>query len=190
MYVRGLAGSRCYIKIYCSMSNQSAENHRAGYVMEFRYKMRINQSGKSLLCKPWYIAVLVALPVWAALYRLNQSSIDLTWPIQTPATFLLLVLLYPVLEEVVFRGLVQGELMRRAVFRKQFFGITCANILASIVFSSAHLFTHPVGMAALVFLPSLVFGYFRDRHDGWLLPSILLHIYYNLGYFLLFKPAF
>jgi len=148
-----------------------------------------HQSGKSLLSKPGHTAVFVALPVWAVLYLLYQPVIDWTWPIRTPVTFLLLTLLYPLLEETVFRGLIQGELMRRTVCRQQFAGITLANILTSILFSLAHLLTHPAGMAALVLLPSLAFGYFRDRYNGWLLPSILLHIYYNLGYFLIFKPV-
>ena len=151
--------------------------------------MFINRSGKSLLSQSWLAAILIALPVWTVLYRQSSPALDLTWPVQAPATFLLLVMLYPVLEEVVFRGLIQGECMRRAVLRQQVAGITFANVLTSSIFAAAHLLSHPAGMAALVFLPSLLFGYFRDRHDGWLLPSILLHSYYNLGYFLLFKPA-
>jgi len=147
-----------------------------------------NQSGKSLLCTPWYVALLAAIPAWSALYLLSRTGIEPAWPIQMPVTFLLLVLLYPVLEELVFRGLVQGELMRRSVFKQALLGITAANILTSLLFAAAHLFTHPPVMAAMVFFPSLIFGYFRDRFDGWLLPSILLHIYYNLGYFLIFRP--
>jgi len=148
-----------------------------------------NQTGKSLLSKPWYAAAFVALPVWTVLYLFNQPAIDWAWPIRAPVTFLLLTMLYPLLEETVFRGLIQGEMMHRTVCRQQFAGITLANILTSILFSLAHLLTHPPAMTALVLLPSLAFGYFRDRHEGWLLPAILLHIYYNLGYFLIFKPV-
>jgi len=151
--------------------------------------MFMNRSGKSLLCKSWFTAILIALPVWATLYLQSSPTLDLTWPIQSPAIFLLLIVLYPLLEELVFRGLIQGECIRMSMLRQQFSGITLANFLTSTVFAAAHLFTHPFGMAVLVFLPSLAFGYFRDRYEGWLLPSILLHIYYNLGYFLLFKPA-
>ncbi len=150
--------------------------------------MFVNRSGKSLLGKSWVIAVFAVLPVWAALYLANYPSIDLGWPVRSPGLFLLLVMLYPVLEEMVFRGLIQGELMRKTVFKQQYQGITLANVLTSSLFVTAHLFTHPVGMAVLVFLPSLIFGYFRDRFDGWLLPAMLLHGYYNLGYFLIFKP--
>ncbi len=132
--------------------------------------------------------MLAALPVWAALYLLSRPSIELSWPLRSPGLFLLLVMLYPVLEEIAFRGFIQGELIRRAMLRQQYIGITRANILTSGLFAAAHLLTHPPAMAVMVFLPSLMFGYFRDRFDGWLLPSILLHIYYNLGYFLIFKP--
>jgi len=151
--------------------------------------MFTNRSGKPLLCTSWLAAVLVALPVWSVLYLHDSPALEPTWPAHTPVAFLLLALLYPVLEEMVFRGLIQGEFMRRTVFRQQFTGITLANVLTSALFATSHLMMHSVSMAALVFLPSLVFGYFRDRYDGWLLPAILLHIYYNLGYFLLFKPA-
>jgi len=150
--------------------------------------MFVNRSGTSLLGKSLGIAMLGALPVWAALYLTASSATDLSWPVRSPGLFLLLILLYPMLEEMAFRGLIQGELMRKTVFRQQYLGITLANILTSGLFVAAHLFTHPALMAALVILPSLIFGYFRDRHDGWLLPAMLLHSYYNLGYFLIFNP--
>jgi membrane protease YdiL (CAAX protease family) len=35
-----------------------------------------------------------------------------------------------------------------------------------------------------VLLPSLLYGYFRDRH-GSVYPAIALHVFYNAGYFLL-----
>ncbi len=150
--------------------------------------MFVNRSGKSLLSQSWVIAMLGALPVWVALYLITHPTIDLSWPVRSPGLFLLLIMLYPVLEEMVFRGFIQGELMRKAVFRQAYMGITLANILTSSLFVAAHLFSHSVTMAALVFLPSMIFGYFRDRFDGWLLPAILLHGYYNLGYFLIFNP--
>jgi len=148
----------------------------------------MNRNAKVLQCQPYYAAILAAPPVWLGLCLLARPDIDISWPMQLPWTFMLLVVLYPVLEELAFRGFIQGELMRRTVLKQQYMGMTLANILTSIVFAGAHLFSHSTGLAALVMLPSLVFGYFRDRYDGWLAPSIGLHIYYNLGYFLLFRP--
>jgi hypothetical protein len=49
-----------------------------------------------------------------------------------------------------------------------------------------HLWSHPAGWAAAVIVPSLVFGYVRDRYQS-VYPSIVLHLYYNAGYALLFQ---
>jgi len=92
------------------------------------------------------------------------------------------VLVQPVLEELVFRGLLQGWL--REKLRWQWRGMTAANLLTSIAFVVAHLVYQSPAWALAVFIPSLVFGYFRDRHDS-VLPSIILHAWYNAGFFLL-----
>jgi len=149
----------------------------------------IHTTNQSLLCRPWYLALAVPWPLWLTLILSKPTPPDMLWPVHAPLTFLLLVLLYPILEESVFRGLIQDFLIRRPACQYRYAGFTIANLLTSLLFAGAHLYTHPAMMAALVFFPSLIFGYFRDRFDGWLLPSILLHIYYNLGYFLIFKPV-
>ena len=57
-------------------------------------------------------------------------------------------------------------------------------VAAWLVFTALHFVNHPPPWAAAVLLPSLLFGYFRDRH-GSVLPAIVLHVFYNAGYFLL-----
>ena len=47
---------------------------------------------------------------------------------------------------------------------------------------SLHLWSHSPIWATLVFFPSLVFGYLRDQFDSTV-PSIVMHIWYNGGYF-------
>jgi membrane protease YdiL (CAAX protease family) len=42
-----------------------------------------------------------------------------------------------------------------------------------------------VYLSVAVFLPSLIFGYFRDRYDQ-LHASIVLHVFYNAGYIWIF----
>jgi len=96
-----------------------------------------------------------------------------------------LVLLYPILEEIVFRGGVQTFLLERKALTKHIFGISLANVLTSIAFAALHLIYQPVLWALLVFVPSLVFGWARERY-GSVIPSILLHGFYNLGFVLLF----
>jgi uncharacterized protein len=99
-------------------------------------------------------------------------------------TLLLLVLVVPVLEELVFRGLVQGALLERWP-RQRLGPLSAANALTSFLFAVSHLVYRAPLWAAAVFVPSLVFGYFRERH-GTLASPILLHCWYNAGFFWLF----
>jgi membrane protease YdiL (CAAX protease family) len=99
--------------------------------------------------------------------------------------YLTLSLLYPVVEELVFRGWLQGALRRYPGGRRRFGPVSCANLVTSIVFAGAHLFSHPPLAALLVLFPSLIFGHFRDCY-GRVAPSMGLHGFYNSGYFWLF----
>lgn len=92
-------------------------------------------------------------------------------------------LLMPVLEELAFRGWLQTELLSR--WPRRLGPLSHANLLTSVVFTALHFIQHPPLWAAGVFLPSLVFGHFRERHAGLVSP-MLLHAWYNAGYFLLF----
>ena len=58
-------------------------------------------------------------------------------------------------------------------------------MVQSVVFTSLHLILRPGWFILGVLVPSLIFGYFRDRYRG-VVPAILLHIFYNAGFFLLF----
>ena len=100
---------------------------------------------------------------------------------------LMACLIYPLLEEISFRGVLQGWLAHReAVGRFSVAGISGANLLTSALFSAAHLIHHSPLWALLVVGPSLVYGWFRDRYQS-VIPGLLLHILYNSGYFLLFQ---
>jgi len=101
---------------------------------------------------------------------------------------LMLAIIYPVLEEMVFRGALQGWMRKRSWGLRQFGPLTTANMLTSFVFTSFHFLAHPPIAAAMVFAPSLIFGYFRDRTHGLGTP-IALHCWYNTGYFLIFGMA-
>lgn len=129
---------------------------------------------------------MAAVPVWAALYMVLGAPLDLAWPLQRPYVFFQLVLVYPVFEELVFRGLLQGGLARR--LPGSLIGpVSRANALTSLIFAASHLLYHAPLWAALAFVPSLVFGWARDRYRSLAAP-MLLHVWYNLGYFLLFAP--
>ena len=90
----------------------------------------------------------------------------------------------PLFEELLFRGIVQGHLLQSIVRQQTWCGVSLSNLMASLLFTLAHLASHSVWWSLLVFVPSLCFGFVRDRF-GSVYPSIALHVFYNTGYFLL-----
>ena len=136
-----------------------------------------------------WAAVLAAPVVWAVLAAWQPDAVR--WGALAEdgwrGAWRLLVLagLYPVAEEALFRGLVQGWLLDRPWGRLHRGPLSLANGLTSVLFAALHLFTHPPLAAALVFFPSLVFGVARERTGGLAWP-IGLHGWYNAGWFWIF----
>jgi membrane protease YdiL (CAAX protease family) len=93
-----------------------------------------------------------------------------------------LLVVQPFLEELLFRGVIQGWLRDRSWGRSRTIGVSAANLTTSILFVAAHLAAQPLQWAIAVVAPSLVFGYFRDRYDS-VLPGLLLHIAFNAAFF-------
>jgi uncharacterized protein len=98
--------------------------------------------------------------------------------------FLSVTIWQPLFEELLFRGIVQGYLLQSMPGQKTWFGLSTANLLTSFLFSLAHLANHSISWSLLVFVPSLCFGFVRDRF-GSIYPAVALHAFYNTGYFLL-----
>jgi uncharacterized protein len=151
------------------------------------YSLEIGRLARSLgLTRPTpgslgvgFLVVLVggaALSVW--LGGLGSASAVRSW------TLLASVILWqPLIEELLFRGVLQGELLRHAVMARSRYGVSVANLLVSVAFAGAHLVNQPPGWALATFLPSLLFGFFRDR-TGSVAPGLLLHVAFNAGFFL------
>jgi hypothetical protein len=98
-----------------------------------------------------------------------------------------MVLWQPLIEELLFRGLVQGQLADSHWARMEMAGLSMANVITSLLFVVAHFIHHTPLWAGAVFVPSLIFGYFRDRHRQ-IYPSFILHAAYN-GFYLLIGSA-
>ena len=130
------------------------------------------------------VVLAAALLFWVFLYTWQLPDTDWLLPLNETKSFLLVVLIYPVLEEIVFRGAIQGFLLKK-IGGKNWYGISLANIITSVLFSLSHLLFRSPLTALLVFIPSLTFGYFRDRHHKLISP-IFLHVFFNTGYFWLF----
>jgi len=117
-----------------------------------------------------------AIMAWA--FPVHSMSLVQIWSLG----FVSVVIWYPFWEELLFRGLLQGELIKRGWVRPWAFDLSGANIFVSLLFTVCHLWSHSPIWAVLVFFPSLAFGYLRDRF-GSTVPSILMHMWYNGGYF-------
>ncbi len=127
------------------------------------------------------LALLLALPVWAMLGlgfgdHLRAPSGWIAW--------LSLLMLQPLLEELLFRGILHGQalrLTRRNGRPLQMGPITLANLLVTLGFVALHLRAQPLAWAFAVAVPSLVFGHVRERM-GSVWPAVLLHGVYNAGF--------
>ena len=127
------------------------------------------------------LALLLTLPVCLALGlsvgRWMRVPVD--WP-----GWLSLLLVQPLLEELAFRGLVQGCLLHLASHAgspRRWGPITLANALTTLLFVLLHLRVQPLPWALAVAGPSLLLGHVRERLDSvW--PAVLLHVWFNLGF--------
>ena len=127
---------------------------------------------------------MLAGPIGSAALHLAASAADLRLPAVSlgGAALVKVLLIAPVLEEIVFRGGVQ-RLLERAAWGSRLVapGVTIGNVLTSVIFAAAHLSVAPTGLAAAIFLPSLVFGRLAQLYRT-LLPAMLVHAVYNACY--------
>lgn len=129
-------------------------------------------------------AALLAAPLFCLLciVALEYKIVNIFWLFSEPKTFFILILFYPIVEELIFRGFIQESLGRKTEQFKSIYVFSVANILTSVLFVLIHTLHHPLLWAALTFVPSLIFGYFKERYTS-VLPSIALHMFYNFTYF-------
>lgn len=86
-------------------------------------------------------------------------------------------------EELAFRGWLQGLLADHLPHRWWGQRLSLANLLTSLLFAAAHLAVTAHWQNLLVFAPALIFGYFRDHYQR-VAPAAILHCFYNAGFFM------
>lgn len=121
--------------------------------------------------------------VWLAMMRFSVFQ-PLPWHAIWPPVFLSVALWQPLFEELLFRGAIQGQVLQTSWGQKTWLGLSMANLIVSLLFALTHLVSHSISWSFLVLVPSLCFGFARDRF-GSVYPAIVLHAFYNAGYFLL-----
>jgi len=131
-----------------------------------------------------WIIIICACLFWYSLSYFVPLPAHLGWPLETPLAFFIPVILYPVLEEIVFRGAVM-EFLSEKIPGMAFLYLSKANILTTILFTSLHFFYHPPIWASAVIIPSLIFGLLKERYNS-LIPPITMHVFFNAGYYWLF----
>lgn len=82
------------------------------------------------------------------------------------------------MEELAFRGVIQEYIASKTKQYPLFFHLSVANVVTSVLFVLMHFVHHTPLWAMLVFIPSLVFGYFKEQY-GHVGASIFLHMFYN-----------
>lgn len=128
------------------------------------------------------LALLLAVPVWLALGLLVGPHMYMPAGWAAWASFLLV---QPLLEELLFRGILQGQALRLTSPSRgqplRLGPLTLANLLVTVGFVALHLRAQPLAWALAVAVPSLIFGHLRERL-GSVWPAVLLHGVYNAGF--------
>ena len=131
-----------------------------------------------------YGAAVIAAPIFCLLYIeiFHHKAADIYWLLNDGKSLFFLIFLYPIVEELAFRGVIQEYIATKTKQYPSFFHLSIANLLTSILFVIIHFVHHEPIWAILTFFPSLVFGYFKERYSH-IASSIVLHMFYNLCYF-------
>lgn len=168
---------RCCLGRIVLAQNQATVNE------SFWSEVGIGRCGKFYRDRQFLFALVLGVAVWGVAWfvvphfftRLPQGDYVLIASV---------ILWQPLLEELLFRGVIQGQAVRQKWGKASYCGVSGANLLTSGLFVLSHLVYHAPIWAMAVFMPSLVFGYFRDRYKSvW--PGLALHVFYNAGYFLI-----
>lgn len=127
------------------------------------------------------LALLAALPVLIGLGWFAGGAMRVPMNLWAWAS---LVLVQPLLEELVFRGVLQGQALALLTSQGQprrLGPVTLANALVTVAFVLLHLRAQPLAWALAVAVPSLVLGHLRERFASvW--PAVGAHAFYNAGF--------
>lgn len=127
-----------------------------------------------------YGAALIAAPIFVLLYNsiFEHQAFDVELLHFDTKSLFFLIIFYPVVEELAFRGVIQEYIATKTKQYRSLYYITVANVVTSLLFVAMHFVHHTPLWALLVFVPSMIFGYFKEQYRH-IMPSIFLHMFYN-----------
>jgi len=136
----------------------------------------------------FWLAIVAAVVFYFVFIFFSVANILPVRSIELSYFFVISLIAFPIMEEVVFRGLIQEslqQLLTNYQLRKiVVYRLSSANLVCSVLFAASHLVSQPWTWALLMFFPSIIFGYFKDKYQS-LKPAIILHIFYNMGFYFL-----
>lgn len=101
------------------------------------------------------------------------SSMEMNISSNPVSTFLTVLLIAPIVEETVFRGLIMTKL-------RQFFSIPSSIIISALLFGVIHIMAGGFITVLHAFLGGLIFSMTYEKTKS-LIPTIVAHIFGNLG---------
>ncbi len=150
------------------------------FILELFNFVGLLRAGKFYKDIEFYMALLLAFPFYGIASLFIPTNIGIKHAAHF-ISFQLFSVAFP--EEFFFRGFLLPTVNQ--IKQLKIGPISSGNLISAIAFSLLHLFTHPPIWAIGTFFPALIFGYFREKHNS-LWPAVILHFFYNLGYFFFF----
>lgn len=120
-----------------------------------------------------------------ASFTVNSADVATAWAttaLHGAAAWLGALVVQPLVEETLFRGLLQGQLLRTRFGGRVAGGISAANLSVSAAFVAVHFVYHTPQWALATLPPSLALGWLRERRDSTWAP-IVVHAAFNLEFF-------
>ena len=148
----------------------------------FEHMLALMESGRRISrSRALFVSCGMASPIWLIIFFSASAGLQLPEMGSEISSWLWVVLVFPVVEELAFRGFLMG-LLRRLLPLGRFSFITLNNFVTSVLFSVAHFFTRSLALGLLVFIPSLWLGLIREKTSSIAL-CIAIHVTWNLGFF-------
>ena len=130
----------------------------------------------------FFLSIALGVPVWVVVLFCSYLGLLQPPSFEGLLAVLIAVVLFPILEELVFRGLLwdlwdyiknsrSGYLDKLAV----------KNCCVSVCFSALHIFNFGILGGLWVFVPSLWLGWLKDR-SGSTKACCLVHVLWNSGF--------